>query len=878
MSRNNLSKLPLVVIAAWCFTPAAWGAEVLRLDFENAADLTEETSGSGLNGVITDLNFGLGNITQSTDVPSVSSGTGSASFTQLDFENGQFIEFLGAEFPDFSTDDDFTVSMWLKPSAAFIADGWGARGIVSGETATGIGTWQVDNGGTVDGGAGDGTTTFTRLNPTGQELVPGANLSSTQWTQVSISYIGASNAAVVSTRDELSSLNFASAGSTSQGYGVEDLLIGTNRNKLRLYDGLMDEVVVTDTAMMYNGSGVAFEVGDLNFSGGAPDAADYLLFRGGQGVDLSALTPLAAYGQGDMDFDGDNDLADFLAFRSAFGVAEFELLANGIPEPTSVALMMIGIAALGRWRHRVGRRAGQTPTAVFANSPSTSLRGTSMCRVAVFAALLVAASIVLSVSTVEAQITSASVDFDVATDLDDFTVFDGNIPALLLGDPNFAPLIAHAPTGGTGGTGGVTYDGTPGTNSNSRRGNFNYTPNGGTSADMITADELTLEIDFLADDPSSGNTPKLGITSSALGEAGIGGQPPPVDSLAMLLRTSGNKVISIRNSDATGAGSSTIVGETPSGGAFNLISGNWYRMSVGIVRTVVQDEFEITASVFDLGVTGTDTPNELGTVTAANIVNEGLYASGGFAGFSLTSGGSAGVVSAVDNFSVSTDAIVIPDPLTLQVFTDTGEMRLTNPNPTIPIEIDYLRLVSEDSEEDGGSLAAGSFTGLAGAPGFPAGNDDGTGWEAADNNDDTEIIESFLTGSSVITNAAGEISLGNAFVPGATEDLTFTYHITGEGAVETLGVIEYVTSPGLPGDFDGDNDVDGLDFLVWQRNDGTPAGLAAWEANYGNSLIEPSGSTAPVPEPTSAMICCLLACLAAATRPRHSACRAMYRT
>lgn len=44
---------------------------------------------------------------------------------------------------------------------------------------------------------------------------------------------------------------------------------------------------------------------------------------------------------------------------------------------------------------------------------------------------------------------------------------------------------------------------------------------------------------------------------------------------------------------------------------------------------------------------------------------------------------------------------------------------------------------------------------------------------------------------------------------------------------------------GVQGDFDGDGDADGQDFLIWQRGDsplgGTQAELAAWEAGYGTS-------------------------------------------
>ncbi|TWU28662.1 hypothetical protein [Bythopirellula polymerisocia] len=57
----------------------------------------------------------------------------------------------------------------------------------------------------------------------------------------------------------------------------------------------------------------------------------------------------------------------------------------------------------------------------------------------------------------------------------------------------------------------------------------------------------------------------------------------------------------------------------------------------------------------------------------------------------------------------------------------------------------------------------------------------------------------------------------------------------------------------IPGDFDHDGDVDGADFLAWQRNDGTPAGLAAWQNNYGAPamLSEMESASLAVPEPSS---------------------------
>ena len=61
-----------------------------------------------------------------------------------------------------------------------------------------------------------------------------------------------------------------------------------------------------------------------------------------------------------------------------------------------------------------------------------------------------------------------------------------------------------------------------------------------------------------------------------------------------------------------------------------------------------------------------------------------------------------------------------------------------------------------------------------------------------------------------------------------------------------------VAYPG-PGDFDGDGDVDGRDFLAWQRGESSDpfssTDLAEWQANFGMPLGDLSETVAQVPEP-----------------------------
>jgi hypothetical protein len=58
-----------------------------------------------------------------------------------------------------------------------------------------------------------------------------------------------------------------------------------------------------------------------------------------------------------------------------------------------------------------------------------------------------------------------------------------------------------------------------------------------------------------------------------------------------------------------------------------------------------------------------------------------------------------------------------------------------------------------------------------------------------------------------------------------------------------------ITAPALPGDFDNDGDVDGRDFLIWQRNSDV-GDLNDWQANYGDSIAATSSLLGTIPEPT----------------------------
>lgn len=59
-----------------------------------------------------------------------------------------------------------------------------------------------------------------------------------------------------------------------------------------------------------------------------------------------------------------------------------------------------------------------------------------------------------------------------------------------------------------------------------------------------------------------------------------------------------------------------------------------------------------------------------------------------------------------------------------------------------------------------------------------------------------------------------------------------------------------IEPPNVSGDFDSDTDVDGRDFLVWQRNPAV-GNLSDWQTNYGTGTL---GAVTAVPEPNYTLL------------------------
>ena len=120
-----------------------------------------------------------------------------------------------------------------------------------------------------------------------------------------------------------------------------------------------------------------------------------------------------------------------------------------------------------------------------------------------------------------------------------------------------------------------------------------------------------------------------------------------------------------------------------------------------------------------------------------------------------------------------------------------------------------------------------------------------------DANDLPGVISNFDSEASyswMLSSAASITGFTNAIFVIDASDLMNP--ITGAFSVSQQGNeirLLYSPSMGVPGDFDFDGDVDGRDFLLWQRNPGV-GDLADWQNNYGTAGL--SAAVTAVPEPS----------------------------
>jgi hypothetical protein len=126
--------------------------------------------------------------------------------------------------------------------------------------------------------------------------------------------------------------------------------------------------------------------------------------------------------------------------------------------------------------------------------------------------------------------------------------------------------------------------------------------------------------------------------------------------------------------------------------------------------------------------------------------------------------------------------------------------------------------------------------------------------------------------------SSGSFSITLATDPTPGRHVQYGFATTGPNVwptdVDLYGsmVIQTTSPPVANGDFDGDGDVDGRDFLVWQRGESpsplSATDLADWQTNYGTGGL---AAISAVPEPTAMSLMMLISSMIAVRRSRRRA-------
>ncbi|MFN3166085.1 MAG: PEP-CTERM sorting domain-containing protein [Phycisphaeraceae bacterium] len=199
--------------------------------------------------------------------------------------------------------------------------------------------------------------------------------------------------------------------------------------------------------------------------------------------------------------------------------------------------------------------------------------------------------------------------------------------------------------------------------------------------------------------------------------------------------------------------------------------------------------------------------------------------------------------------------------LTLRVDTTSGAMTLVG-GSFVPIDLNYFQVASPGNSLDPAGWSSMADQDLDGN-GAPDGS--GNGWEEAGGNGAHSLAEGYLLGTSSI-GVDAELAMGAGYDAGVdARDLVFTYR-TGAGDIFE-GDIQYVSSA-IPGDTDGDGDIDDSDLGTAFANYTGPIGAAGGktaaegdtdgdgdvdDSDLGTAFAGYTGPLTPasVPEPSS---------------------------
>ncbi|WP_442483262.1 PEP-CTERM sorting domain-containing protein [Aeoliella sp. SH292] len=209
-----------------------------------------------------------------------------------------------------------------------------------------------------------------------------------------------------------------------------------------------------------------------------------------------------------------------------------------------------------------------------------------------------------------------------------------------------------------------------------------------------------------------------------------------------------------------------------------------------------------------------------------------------------------------------------PQLLTLQVNKANGNATIRNLTAN-PVNLDFIEITSASNAIDFADVVP-----------LGTGTIDGSDWEVLGTTTATSLSQYLLDGVDTLAPGAS-LTLTDLYA-GPAEDLVFTYVDT--DVHQRTGIVTYVTTAALAGDFNGDSVVNLADYTVWRDNlgaanesafapgTGNGGGINAsdytlWKTNFGSEASGSLSAASSVPEPTSLAVLALTSIVGlAATR------------
>jgi hypothetical protein len=272
-------------------------------------------------------------------------------------------------------------------------------------------------------------------------------------------------------------------------------------------------------------------------------------------------------------------------------------------------------------------------------------------------------------------------------------------------------------------------------------------------------------------------------------------------------------------------------------------------------QTVQTFEFSLNSPTTYTGAYGLSSWN--GTISGGPVDGVRVFNNGAGDGSDL----------AFNNLAVGATSLV---PLTLEANKTTGEVKIKG-NPSLLANINYYQISSVAGALDQvhwNSLDQQNLYAVDGSdPGTIAGDSVTEGWDKDPNATSGLLTEYFLRSNGAALASGSSLSLGQAYnasiFGGANGDLQFSYGIA--GGARLTGVVSYVVSAGVIGDYNGNGIVDAADYVLWRKNPaafgGNPAGYNTWRTHFGQTAGSGAGATlnGAVPEPATLVLLMIVA-------------------